>query len=197
MKKGLTEIICILDRSGSMSSIIRDSIGGFNSFLKSQKEQPGEAKVSIVFFDHEYNLFENAIDINKIKDLNSKTYVPRGNTALLDAIGTTINTIGERIQNEKEEDRPEKVLVAILTDGEENSSTKFTKEIITKMIEHQKSHYKWDFVFLAANQDAIQAGAGIGINANSCFNYQANAVGTRSAYDNLATYSSNFRSNSN
>jgi len=193
MKKGLTEIICILDRSGSMNATINDAIGGFNSFIETQKKVPGEAKVTLVLFDDQYDIIESGKDIGKIKLLNESTYVPRGMTALLDAVGKTINNVGTRLASTEEDERPEKVMVAILTDGEENASKEFTKEKVNEMIEHQKTKYQWDFVFLAANQDAIQAGTSIGINAQSCFAYVANGVGTRSAYNNLTSYTTNFR----
>ena len=195
MKKGLTEIICVLDRSGSMSTIIDDAIGGFNTFIESQKILPGSAKISIVLFDDQYDLIESGVDINESKKLNESIYVPRGMTALLDAVGKTINDVGARLSKTEEDEKPEKVLFAILTDGAENASKAFTKEKVNEMIEHQKNTYKWDFVFLAANQDAIQSGTALGVNATSCMCFNATSKGTRGAYSDLATYATSYRTN--
>lgn len=137
MNTNLTEIAFILDRSGSMESIAADAIGGFNAFLQSQQQQPGSANFTLVLFDNEYDLVADGQEINKIKLLNKHTYVPRGSTALLDAIGKTIDNLGKRLSVTKEEDRPGKVIFAILTDGEENSSEFYTNDKISKMITHQ------------------------------------------------------------
>ncbi|MFA6654109.1 MAG: vWA domain-containing protein, partial [Candidatus Delongbacteria bacterium] len=154
-KKDHTQLICVLDRSGSMESVADDAIGGFNTFIEEQKKQPGTMSVTLVLFDHEYLVpFKNK-DIMKVEPLNRKSYVPRGVTALLDAVGRTVNEAGSELSKKKEKDRPEKVIVCILTDGLENASKEFKIEQIKKLIEHQKEKYSWDFVFLAANQDAF------------------------------------------
>ena len=134
-KKDFNEIICILDRSGSMASVATDAIGGFNQFLKDQKELPGEASLTVVLFDNKYELLHENTPINDVPDLNFKTYVPRGMTALLDAIGKTIDETGKRLKNTPEDQRPEKVIVSILTDGFENASCKYDKSKIKEMIE--------------------------------------------------------------
>ena len=121
MKEGLTEIISIVDRSGSMQSILDDAIGGFNTFLAAQQRQPGEAKLSLILFDHEYQVVQQAVDIQQVEPLNQDTYVPRGSTALLDAVGKTIDAVGERLAATAESERPSQVIISILTDGYENA----------------------------------------------------------------------------
>src|SRR5574343_68862 len=138
MKKGLSEIVCVIDRSGSMRSIVNDAIGGLNTFIESQKNVPGEANMTIVLFDHEYLVSHNGVNIKLVQPFTTDTYVPRGTTALLDAIGRAITTVGERLNNTKEEDKPEKVIVAILTDGYENASREYTNSKINEMINHQR-----------------------------------------------------------
>jgi len=193
MKKGLSEIACVLDRSGSMSSIIGDAIGGFNAFLKGQKEVEGEANMTVALFDSEYDLLYDNININEVNDLDSSTYVPRGSTSLHDAIGRTINTIGARLRSTPEEDRPENVIVAILTDGDENTSREFDASKIKEMIGHQESKYNWKFLYLAANQDAFAVGSGMGFNIGNSINFNATAKGSTTAYANMNLYSSSVR----
>ena len=196
-KKDFSEIICIIDRSGSMGSIRNDSIFGFNTFLQEQKKLPGEANLTLILFDDEYLVVHNNVNIQDVPELTEKTYVPRGWTALLDAIGKTIVTVGERLDKTPEENRPEKVIVAILTDGEENDSEEYTsKEKINEMITHQREKYNWQFIFLGANQDAFKTGGSLGINSADTFNFAANSVGTRSAYNNMTKTVSSYRTNS-
>lgn len=177
MNTNLTEIACVLDRSGSMESIREDAIGGFNSFLDSQKKQPGDARLTLVLFDNEYLVSENSTPLARVKPLDTTTYVPRGSTALYDAIGRTINEVGARLAATPEPDRPGKVIVAILTDGQENSSTEFTRETIAGMISHQQKAYSWEFVFLAANQDAVTAAEAIAIKKADAFQFAADKAG--------------------
>lgn len=181
MNTNLTEIACVLDRSGSMEPIREDAIGGFNSFLESQKKQPGEARLTLVLFDNEYLVPENGTPLARVKPLDATTYVPRGSTALYDAIGRTINEVGARLAATPEPDRPGKVIVAILTDGQENASTEFTRETIAGMISHQRKAYSWEFVFLAANQDAVTAARDIAIPAPSAFEFKADKEGMAQA----------------
>ncbi|MFM7540991.1 MAG: vWA domain-containing protein [Planctomycetota bacterium] len=181
MNPDLTEIACILDRSGSMESIREDAIGGFNAFLKTQREQSGQARLTLVLFDNEYEVPENGVPLARVKPLDSTTFVPRGATALYDAIGRTINEIGARLARLPEAERPAKVVVAILTDGQENSSKEFTREAIRSMIEHQRTAYSWEFVYLAANQDAVMAASDIAIPAPAAFAFQADNLGIRNA----------------
>jgi uncharacterized protein YegL len=186
MKEQLSDIICIVDRSGSMAQITSDAIGGFNTFLQAQKEEPGEARLSLVLFDHEYLLVHDAVPIATVPPLTGETYVPRGTTALLDAIGRTIAAVGERLAATPEPERPGKVIVAILTDGLENASREYTHERISEMIRHQREEYAWEFVFLAANQDAIAAAVSLSINAKDAYSFDASADGIVAAYARMS-----------
>ena len=173
MNTNLTEIAIVLDRSGSMASMSKEAIGGYNSFLESQQKLPGEAKLTLILFDHEYIVAQNGRPIKDVPPLDETTYVPRGTTALLDAIGRTVNTIGERLGKTPEPDRPAKVLIVILTDGLENASQEFKREQILAMIKRQRETYSWEFIFLGANQDAIQAGTAIGVSADHAVTFNA------------------------
>lgn len=184
-----TEIISILDRSGSMASIVGDAIGGFNTFLAEQKNVPGEARMTLVLFD---NLFECAYagkPIAEVEPLDSATYTPRGGTALMDAIGRTLNEQGARI---KREGWADKVIICILTDGEENSSREFDRGRIQAMVKHAESH-GWSFVFLAANQDAFQAANKYGISAAHTAQFSADSIGTQSAYRSMSSMTASLR----
>lgn len=185
------EIVCILDRSGSMSSIRSDAIGGFNAFLKDQKSVPGAAKLTLVLFDHEYIVLHDAVKLEDVPELSSSDFVPRGSTAMFDAIGRTIDAIGGRL--DKSDTKPDKVIVAILTDGEENSSQEYTSDRVAKMIKHQQDKYAWEFVFLAANQDAFRAGAALNIKACNTANFVASAAGTEDAYSYMSNTTRNMR----
>ena len=182
MKKNLTEMVFILDRSGSMCYLVDDTIGGFNSMIENQKKEDGEAYVTTVLFDDKYELLHDHIDIQEITPITSKEYFARGCTALLDAVGKTINAIGNRLSDTPEEERPEKVIFVITTDGMENASREFTKKSVKEMIEHQQSKYSWTFVFLGANMDAVDEAASLGINASHAHSYTASAQGTSSLY---------------
>lgn len=191
--KNLTEIICVLDRSGSMESIVNDAIGGFNSFLKSQQATPGEAVMSIVLFDHEYQVLCSGKALADVTPLTDQTFVPRGSTALLDALGKTIDEVGVRLANLPESQRPDKVLFVILTDGQENASQHYSAEQIHQMISHQRSIYSWEFLFLAANQDAFTASERMGISQGNTMNFAADADGVDRVFQNISTASLNFR----
>ena len=193
--QNLIEIVAILDRSGSMSSVRDDAIGGFNTFVDTQRELPGETNVTVVLFDDRYDFLYNGVDIKKVEPLTTETYVPRGMTALLDAIGRTISSVGERLAKTKPSKRPSKVLVAILTDGQENSSHEYTREKVFDMIEHQRNRYSWEFVFLAANQDAITTGQSLGVHYNQAF--AATPDGTRTAYAMMSASAVSFRTTGN
>lgn len=182
MKKNLTEMVFILDRSGSMCYLVDDTIGGFNSMIENQKKEDGEAYVTTVLFDDKYELLHDHIDIQEITPITSKEYFARGCTALLDAVGKTINAIGNRLSDTPEEERPEKVIFVITTDGMENASREFTKKSVKEMIEHQQSKYSWTFVFLGANMDAVYEATSLGINASHAHSYTASAQGTSSLY---------------
>lgn len=181
MNRDLTEIVSIIDRSGSMQSIKQDAIGGFNSFVAEQRRQPGTAKITVVLFNHDYELLYENAPPNDVA-LDEQNYVPAGTTAMLDAIGRTIDDVGERLSNTAEAERPGLVLVAILTDGLENASKDYSYSRVAEMIEHQKSKYSWEFVFLAANQDAVTAAQRIAIDPQRAVNFAATAAGTDQAF---------------
>lgn len=187
MKKNLTEMVFILDKSGSMSSLENDTIGGFNSMIAKQKQEEGEAYVTTVLFDDRYKMLHDHINIQDVPELTNQEYYARGMTALLDAVGRTVNSVGERLNNTPEEERPEKVIVIITTDGLENASREFTKKAIKEMIEHQQEKYSWTFIFLGANMDAVSEAADLGISANYSKTYIASAAGTASVYDAVGT----------
>jgi uncharacterized protein YegL len=181
MNENLTEIAAILDRSGSMESLTNDTIGGFNNFLKEQQEISGEAVLTTVLFNDKYKLLHDRVDIKKVKPMTNKEYVASGNTALLDAMGKTITDIGVKLHNTPENERPSRVIVFVITDGEENSSTKYTNDKIKQMVELQKNTYNWEFIFLGANVDAFAVAASIGISADRAFNIAEDAEGIVSA----------------
>ena len=179
MNRNLTEIAFILDRSGSMAPVTEAAITGFNVFLRDQQKTEGQARLTLVLFDNEYLVPLDCIPVQEAVSLDTTTYVPRGSTALLDAIGTTIDRLGARISTMPEPDRPGQVIVAILTDGYENSSEKFTWKDISRKILEQTNTYKWQFLFLGANQDAIATAANLSIAAANASSYVADEIGTR------------------
>ena len=188
-----TEIVFIIDRSGSMSTIKTDMEGGFRSFIADQRKLPGECVVSLYQFDTLYEpVFEN-VDVQKVPEY---TLDPRGMTALLDAIGRTINDVGSRLSKLSEDERPGKVVVVIITDGQENSSREFTSERVKDMIEHQRSKFSWQFAFLGANIDSFSVGASLGINAASTMDYAASSAGTQAMYGTLARSIGSYRTTS-
>jgi uncharacterized protein YegL len=197
MKENLTELVFILDRSGSMSGLETDTIGGFNSMLERQKKESGEAFVTTVLFDDKYEVLHDRYDIKGVNLLTEKEYYVRGSTALLDAIGITINNIGKALSDAKEEDRPGKVLFVIITDGMENSSREFSYEKVKKMVEHQKSKYAWDFIFLGANIDAIKTANSFGISADMATNFVSDSAGTQLNYKIVSEVVSSFRKGKN
>ena len=187
MKENLTELVFILDRSGSMVGLETDTIGGFNSMIEKQKEEPGDAYVTTVLFDHEYKLLHDHVDLKDIKPMTREEYSARGSTALLDAIGKTIDDVGVRLNDTPEEERPSKVIFVITTDGYENASRVYSKSKVKEMIEHQQSKYSWVFMFLGANMDAVGEAAGLGINTDFARTYTANKYGTESIYTAMAS----------
>ncbi len=186
MKKNLAEIVFIIDRSGSMNGLEEDTIGGYNQFLSKQKEVEGEAVVSTILFDDKFEVLHDRIDIKKVNPITTKEYYVRGTTALYDAIGRSINHIGNVLHLTKEEDRPEKVIFVIITDGMENSSREFSHYIIKDMIEHQKTKYSWEFLFLGANFDAESFAESISISRDRAVRYQYSGYGIRSNYSALS-----------
>lgn len=193
MKQGYTDIVVVLDRSGSMGSIKDDTIGGFNQFLKEQKETPGEATITLAQFDDQYEVVFQAANVKNTEPLTDKTFIPRGTTALLDAIGRTIQDTGKRYEALNESERPEKVVFVIITDGYENASHKFTADKVNEMIQHQRDVYKWEFVFLGANQDAITSAAKLGISAANALTYGANSQGVGASFRSVSRNISSYR----
>ena len=183
MKKNLTEIVFILDRSGSMAGLEDDTIGGFNAMIEKQKKEPGEAVVSTVLFDNECEVIHDRVDIQEIKPMTREEYNVRGCTALLDAAGGAIHHIGNVHKYAREEDRPEKTLFVITTDGMENASRKYSYDRLKAMIQRQKEKYGWEFLFLGANIDAAREAARFGIDADRAANYHADSVGTAVIYE--------------
>lgn len=173
MNKNLTEIVYILDRSGSMCGLEKDTIGGYNSFLEKQKNEDGDAVVTTVLFDDKYDMVHDRVDIKKVKPLTNKEYYARGMTALLDAIGRTINYIDSRHKNAIESEVPAKTIVVITTDGCENASQEFDSAKVKAMVERQKEEQGWEFLFLGANIDAISAAKSIGIHSDRAVCYEA------------------------
>ena len=193
MKKGLTEMVFIIDKSGSMEGLEKDTIGGFNSMLKEQQAVEGEAIVTTVLFDNRYELLHDRIDIRAVSPLTEKNYTVGGNTALLDALGKTIRKIREVQEHTAEDYRAEKVLFTIITDGEENASREYSAERIKTRIEHQKQKYGWEFVFFGANMDAVLEAGKLGISAEYAQNYCADASGTSTAYSAISAISTAYR----
>jgi len=186
MNNKLTEIAYILDRSGSMESLKESAITGFNSFLKDQQETPGDASFTLVLFDDEYLLHADRTPIAEVRPLDARTYIPRGMTALLDAIGRTVDNIGKELAKTPEQDRPGKVIIAIYTDGYENASSDYTVKKISKLIRHQTENYGWEFLFLAANEDAIATAASYGIDQGNASQVQLNEAGHYATVNTLS-----------
>ena len=186
MKKNLTELVFILDRSGSMAGLEDDTIGGFNAMIEKQKGEPGEVYVSTVLFDNECDVIYDRLDIRKIAPMTRKEYFVRGCTALLDAVGGAIHHIGNVHKYAREEDRPEKTLFVITTDGMENASRKYSYDRVRAMVERQKEKYGWEFLFLGANIDAAREAARFGIDADRAANYHADSTGTAVIYEAMS-----------
>lgn len=182
MKKGLTELVFILDRSGSMSGLEKETIGGYNSTLDRQKNEKGEACVSTVLFDNEMEVLHDRIPIQNVVPLTEKQYYARGSTALMDAIGRAIHHIGNVHKYAREEDRPEKTIFVITTDGYENDSHKYSIQQVQSMIKRQKEKYGWEFLFLGANIDAIKTAESIGIHSSRAANFIADEEGVNKMY---------------
>lgn len=182
MKENLTELVFILDRSGSMSGLEADTIGGFNSMIKKQQKEEGEAVVSTVLFDDRCDVIHDRVDISKIKKLTEDEYYVRGCTALLDAVGGAIEHIGTVQKYAREEDRPSKTLFVITTDGLENASKRYSFKDIKRMIEQKKEKNNWEFLFLGANIDAIEVAGNMGISRDRAANYNCDSAGTALNY---------------
>ena len=183
MKKNLTEVVFILDRSGSMAGLEADTIGGFNAMIAKQRQEAGEALVSTLLFDNECQVIHDRVPLEKVPPLTEREYSVRGCTALLDAIGKTIQKIANVQKHTSPENRADKVLFVITTDGMENASREYTYDKIRALVERQKQEYGWEFLFLGANIDAISTARRFGIGADRAVNYHADSQGTRLNYE--------------
>ncbi len=193
MKKNLTELVFILDRSGSMCGLEGDTVGGYNSMLQKQKNEEGEALISTVLFDDVSEVIHDRVPVDKVPELTRNEYYVRGCTALLDAVGGAIHHIGNVHKYAREEDVPERTLFVITTDGMENASRRYSYEKVKPMIERQKSKYGWEFLFLGANIDAGAVGERMGICRDRSATYQSDGVGTRLNYDVMSETISHIR----
>lgn len=193
MKNNITEIVFILDRSGSMSGLESDTIGGFNSFIERQKKEEGEAFVTTILFDDEIECLHNRVNIQNIKKMTNKEYYVCGCTALLDSIGRSITNM-KTLQNAlPEELKADKVLFIITTDGYENASKEYTYKKINQLISTQKEKHNWEFLFLGANIDAIKEASKLGIHEDNAVNYYHDGDGVASVYKAVDTFTQNFR----
>jgi len=186
MKNNITELVFILDRSGSMAGLESDTIGGFNAMLEKQKKLDGACFVSTVLFDNEQEVLHDRVRLSEVPAMTEKDYSVRGCTALLDAIGGAIHHIGNIHKYARKEDVPEHTMFIITTDGMENASRSYDADKIRAMIEHQKEKYGWEFLFLGANIDAVKTAAAYGIGADRSVNYHADSVGTRENYEAMS-----------
>lgn len=186
-KQNFTSISVVLDRSGSMSSVLESTIEGFNTFIKEQRDAAiGECIVSLHQFDNEYSTDYECLPVTEVKNLDTTSFVPRGTTALYDGIGRTIDSLGEKLAAMDENERPDTIIIAILTDGGENASRDYKIDRINEMIKTQTDVYNWEFVFLGANQDALSTATNFGISTQNSMTYASNARGTRAAFSSLS-----------
>jgi len=185
MNKHVSEIVFLLDRSGSMAGLEGETIGGFNAFVKKQCEWEGDTVLTTVLFDDEYEILWNGVDANNVT-LTKKEYYVRGTTALLDAVGKAILDVGYRLSNAVEEQRPDKVIVVITTDGMENASCEFTYKKVKELINHQREKYNWEFIFMGANIDAEREADHIGISNDNAFSFDASSDGVGVMYEEIS-----------
>ena len=195
MKKNLTELVFILDRSGSMSGLERDTIGGFNSMIEKQKKQEGECIVSTVLFNNDSQVIHDRVPLDKIEPMNDRDYYVSGGTALIDAIGGAIHHIGNVHKYARKEDVPENTIFIITTDGYENASYRYSSDKVKRMIEHEKEKYGWEFLFIGANIDAVETAKHYGIDQDRAVNYHADAQGTDIVYATVSQAVCNVRMN--
>lgn len=193
MIKDTTELVFILDKSGSMGGLEKDTIGGFNSMLGKQKQLEGECRITTVLFDNRYELLHDRIDIRAVNPITEREYSVGGSTALLDAIGMTIQKIGTAQKNTAEDYRAEKVMFVIITDGEENSSRRYGSGQVKEMIQRQKERYGWEFIFLGANIDAVETAGRFGIDANRAVDYVPDGAGTALNFQVMSETVASFR----
>jgi uncharacterized protein YegL len=195
MKKNLTELVFILDRSGSMAGLEGDTIGGFNAMIEKQKKEPGEAFVSTILFDNVSEVLHDRVKLDAVPKMTDRDYTVRGCTALIDAIGGAIKHISNIHKYARPEDVPEHTMFVITTDGMENASRRFSSDEVKKMIEHQKIENGWEFLFIGANIDAVQTAAQFGIGHDRAVNYHADSQGTQVLYETICAPISAMRSN--
>ena len=193
MKKNLTELVFILDKSGSMSGLEKDTIGGYNSMLEQQRKVDGGCVITTVLFDNCYELLHDRIDIRAVSPISEREYFVGGSTALLDATGKTIHKIGTAQKNTAEDYRAEKVMFVIITDGEENSSRQYSSTQVKKMIQRQKERYGWEFIFLGANIDAVETAGRFGIDADRAVDYVPDSEGTELNFRMMSETVATFR----
>lgn len=196
MRKGLTEVVFILDRSGSMRGLEADTIGGFNSLIEKQQKEEGEAYISTVLFDDRTEVLHDRVPVGRVEPMNDRQYYVRGCTALLDALGGAIHHIENVHKYAREEDRPEKTLFVITTDGMENSSRIYTFDKVKRMVENEKEKYGWEFLFLGANMDAVELAGRMGIDADRAVDYECDSRGTELNYQVLSQTVSEVRRSS-
>ena len=194
MKDNLTEIVFILDESGSMYDLAADTIGGFNSYVEEQRHQPGEAYLTTVAFNTTPRTLHDHVNIKDVPRLTDRDYSPVGGTALMDAIGTTVTSVGKRLANTPENERPSKVIVVITTDGMENSSMEYTHSQIKEMIQHQQDKYSWEFIFIGAGIDAYSEASRIGIGGLHTMSVAADSLGTSNLFNSVTNYTCGLRS---
>jgi len=193
MKNNITELVFILDRSGSMAGLESDTIGGFNAMIEKQKKEDGECYISTVLFDNVSEVLHDRVKLSDIKPMTDKEYTVRGCTALIDALGGAIHHIGNIHKYARPEDVPEHTMFIITTDGMENASQRYSSEQVKRMIERQKEKYGWEFLFIGANIDAVETAKRYGINEDRAVNYNADAKGTGILYESVACAVSNVR----
>ncbi len=186
MKQGLTELVFVLDRSGSMSGLVSDTIGGFNALVEKQKKESGACAVTTVLFDDKYELLHDRVSLSGVLPMTEREYYARGSTALLDAIGRSIDKTSNAQNGTAEEERAEKVLFVIITDGMENASREYSADRIREMISAKKEQHGWEFLFLGANMDAIQVASHFGIAPDRAVTYRADKAGTGLNYEVLS-----------
>jgi uncharacterized protein YegL len=185
-KNNITELVFILDRSGSMSGLEADTIGGFNSLIEKQKKQPGQCYVTTILFDNVTEVIHDRVELSQVQPMTDEDYTVRGCTALLDAVGSAIHHISHIHHYARPEDVPEHTMFVITTDGMENASHRYDGARVKQMVEHEKEKYGWEFLFLGANIDAVGTASRFGIGADRAVNYRADSQGTQVIYDTVA-----------
>jgi hypothetical protein len=193
MRKDLTAIAVVLDASGSMQSLATDTIGNFNQFLQEQKAEPGEALYTLCRFSDTFSLINDFVKLAGVPALTASTYKPHGSTALLDAMGFTIDHLGKKLSAMPETDRPSKVIVLVITDGQENASKIFTKDQIASMVKHQQDKYSWQIMFFGSSIDQISDGQSLGVASVNTIQYDASPQGTQRLYSNISNTVSTYR----